>query len=122
MAVMLSILKEMAREQIKPYMQSIPETIFETVGVSSLLALAVQLGFRLRSKTTFQSSVSPLVLSGVATGEFSTVLARHVVLGNINDDKASLRIVSNAVAMRVWQRLKQIAMSKRRWWQGFWQC
>jgi hypothetical protein len=41
MAVMFSILKEMAREQIKPYIKSIPETIF------ALLALAVELGFRL---------------------------------------------------------------------------
>jgi hypothetical protein len=117
MAVMFSILKEMAHEQIKPYMQSIPETIFETVGVSASLALAVQLGFRLRSKATFRSSASALVLSGVATGTFSTVLARHVVLGNIHD-KESLRIVSIAVAMRVWERLKQTAMGKRRRWQG----
>jgi hypothetical protein len=117
MAVMFSILKEMAHEQIKPYMQSIPETIFETVGVSASLALAVQLGFRLRSKATFRSSASALVLSGVATGALSTALARHVVLGNIHD-KESLRIVSIAVAMRVWERLKQTAMGKRRRWQG----
>jgi hypothetical protein len=112
--VMFSILRELACERMKPYIQSIPECALENVGISAALALALQLAVRIRSKRSFLSSLSALALSGIATGAFSTVLARHAVLGNIHNKK-SLQIVVETVALRIWEKIKNTAMSKVRW-------
>ena len=110
--IMFSILRELAFSRMKPYIQCIPESALENVGMSATLALALQLTLRMRSKRCFLSSLSALAFSGLATGAFSTVLARHAVLGNIHD-KESLQIVLQTIAMRIWEKLKTKA--KGRW-------
>jgi hypothetical protein len=87
-AVMFSILRELACERMKPYIQSIPESALENVGISATLALALQLVVIIRSKRSFLSSLSALALTGIATGAISTVLARHAVLGDIHNKKS----------------------------------
>jgi hypothetical protein len=49
-----------------------------------------------------------LGLSGVAAGAFSTVFARHILLGNIQDGK-TLQIVAGGVAARIGTKLKRMA-------------
>jgi predicted exporter len=73
---------------MKPYIQSIPESALENVGISATLALALQLVVIIRSKRSFLSSLSALALTGIATGAISTVLARHAVLGDIHNKKS----------------------------------
>lgn len=111
---MFSIIRELLFERIKPRVTSIPESMLENVGMTAALALALQLGIRLRSKRTLLSSFSAMALSGIATGSFSTILAKHAVLGNIYN-RETLQKVMEAVAIRLWEKIKNTAMTKVQW-------
>ena len=113
--MMISIMKELAFERMTPLMKRLPaESTLENVGTAAAFALALQISLRLRSKRSLLSSISALTLGGVATTAFSTILAKHAVLGNIQD-KESLQLVAETIAMRIWKRLKSSAMTKVRW-------
>jgi hypothetical protein len=113
-ATMFSILREMAFEQIKPSIQSFPESTVENVGLTAALALAFQLLLRMRCRRSLLGSLSAVSLSAVASAAFSTILARHAMLGNIHD-RQTLQLVGKAIASRSLQKLKDMATYKGRW-------
>jgi hypothetical protein len=113
-AAMFSILREMAFEKIKPSIQSFPESTAENVGLTAALALGLQLLLRMRCRRTLLGSISAVSLSAVASAAFSTILLRHVMLGNIHD-RQTLQLVGKAIASRSLQKLKDMATYKGRW-------
>jgi hypothetical protein len=111
MKVMFGILRDMVSEKLQIHAQSIPESTIETVGMTAFVALAIHLGCRRNARKAVGGALEgifALGLSGVAAGAFSTVFARHVLLGNIRDGK-TLQIVAGGVATRIWTKLKRMA-------------
>lgn len=100
---MFSILRGLAFEQIKPYIQSIPDSLVESVGVSAIALLGLQIVGRRRRRSSFGSICSGLVLSGVATGAISAVVAKQMLLYN---SEASLQRAFQAITARAWGKIK----------------
>lgn len=116
-AVLFVIIREMVLKQIRPYFASIPESTLEVIGTTAAVALCAQMGLRFRSKRTFWSSASTILLSGLTTGAFATLLVRHTVMGNISD-LDSLKLMSETTLLRALERVKSLATKNHRW-KGF---
>lgn len=109
--VMFGILRDMVSEKLQIHAQSIPESTIETVGMTAFVALAIHLMCRRNARKAVGGALEgifALGLSGVAAGAFSTVFARHILLGNIRDGK-TLQIVAGGVATRIGTKLKRMA-------------
>lgn len=115
--VMFAIVRKIVLNRIRPYFASIPESSLEMIGTAAAVALCAQMGLRFRSKKTFWSSAGTLLLSGLSTGAFATLLVRHTVMGTIRD-MDSLKVVSEATLLRVLERFKRLAAKNHRW-KGF---
>jgi hypothetical protein len=109
--VMFGIMRDMVSEKLQIHAQSIPESTIETVGMTAFVALAIHLMCRRNARKAVGGALEgifALGLSGVAAGAFSTVFARHILLGNIQDGK-TLQIVAGGVAARIGTKLKRMA-------------
>jgi hypothetical protein len=106
---MFTIIRGLAFERMKPYIQSIPESMLENVGMSAIAILGLQLGFRKRTQSTLRF-ICNTALSGVATGAISTVVARRMIL-----DNASFQTIIKTVTLRTWQKIKSSALGRERW-------
>jgi hypothetical protein len=106
---MFTIIRGLAFEQMKPYIQSIPESMLENVGMSAIAILGLQLGFRKRTQSTLRF-ICNTALSGVATGAISTVVARRMIL-----DNESFQTIIKTVTLRTWQKIKSSALCRERW-------
>lgn len=113
-AVMFSILRNMAIEKMRPLFASIPDSKVEIVGTVAAMGLCAQILLRWRSRRSTLGTVSALCLSGATLGAFSTVLLRHAVLGSIHDME-SLKIISAATVSRSFERIKQVLSTNKRW-------
>lgn len=105
---MFRIMRGLAFEQMKPYLQSIPESMLENVGMSAISILGLQLTSR-RRQSTFRF-ICNVALTGVATGAISMVVARRMIL-----DSDSFQTVFKAVALRTWQKIKDGVLNRQRW-------
>jgi len=112
--VMLSIMGEMARDQLRPIVRSIPEAALETAGGIASLGLLMQLLLRRRSKTSVPGALCALGLSGVAGGALSVLLARHFALGNIRCSK-TFKQTGSTIAKQVVARMKGSLAANGRW-------
>lgn len=109
--VMFGILRDMVSEKLQIHAQSIPESTIETVGMTALVALVIHLMCRRNARKAVGGALEgifALGLSGVTAGAFSTVFARHILLGNIRDGN-TLQIVAGGVATRIWTKVKRTA-------------
>lgn len=115
-AVLFSILRDMAIEKMRPLFASIPDSKVEVVGAVAAMGLCAQMLLRWRSNRSTLGSISALCLTGATVGAFSTVLLRHAILGSVYDIK-SLKIVSAATLSRSLERIKQVLCdnNKKRW-------
>jgi hypothetical protein len=112
--VMFGILRDMVTEKLQIHAQSIPESTIETVGMTAFVALAIHFMCRRNARKAVGGALEgifALGLSGVAAGAFSTVFARHILLGNIRDGN-TLQIVAGGVATRIGTKLKRMAENK----------
>jgi hypothetical protein len=115
-ALMFSILRDMAIEKVRPLFASIPDTKVEIVGTVAAMGLCAQILLRWRSNRSALGSISALCLSGATLGAFSTVLLRHAMLGSIHD-MDSLKMISAATVSRSFERIKRV-LSKHKQWRG----
>jgi hypothetical protein len=114
--VMVSILRDMVSEKLRLYAQYIPESLLETIGLFSAVALALHLGCRRHARRTVFGTLEgalALGLSGAATGACSALFAKQFLLGTIRDGQ-SLQIVSKAIVLKMWIKLKRVAQENKR--------
>jgi hypothetical protein len=109
---MFLILRGLAYEQIKPYVQKIPESMVESVGLSAIALLGFNQIVGRRRRSSFGSTFRSLVLSGIATGAISTVIAKHMLL---DENKPSFNNICRTIVTRAWDRIKIKAMNRDNW-------
>ena len=107
---MFSILKTIAYGQIRSYIKYIPDAFLENAGVSAIMALGLQMAVRRNSRRSTLGSMSTILLSGVAAGSISTVMAKEMIL-----QQDSFQKVARSVLLRSWKRLKATAYTNGSW-------
>ncbi|CAJ1966725.1 unnamed protein product [Cylindrotheca closterium] len=110
---MVSILRRLAYSQAKQYLQSIPESLLETVGLSAVAMLGTHLHFNRRNNRRGSSTLgvaTGLLLAGVASGAISTIVAKRMML-----KKGSFSTVCREMMTRSWQTIKDQALRKEQW-------
>lgn len=113
---MVSILRRLVYAQAKPYIQSIPEGMLQTVGFSAIVTLLGtnlhyrRLRQRKRQGYSTLGVAGNLLLAGVASGAISTVVAKRMILQG-----DSFSTVCREMMTRSWQSIKGKALNKEQW-------
>lgn len=104
--IFLWTLKDLAMEQIRPYVEAVPQSDTENVGITAIVALTAQLVLWQNSRSfLLLGNVSALTLSSIAMLSFGAINLCQAFLGAIHD-KETLEIVCKEVAYRSWETLK----------------
>jgi len=114
---MVSILRRLVYSQAKPYIQSIPESLLETVGLSAATMLLgthlLQYRRNIRRQKRYSTPLGlagNLLLAGVASGAISTIVAKRMILQG-----DSFSTVCREMMTRSWLSIKDKALRKEQW-------